>query len=238
MKFKFRFMPTLFTVPALIVLVGLGVWQLHRLQWKETLIDRLQSRAEQVPVDLPKGMLDEAADEFRAVTVTGHFDNAHEFYLVNRSLNGNAGMHILTPLIRDDGDGAVLVDRGWVPFDKVDPATRKQGQIEGEVTVTGILRFPKGASVFTPDNDIEKNNWFYIELDRMAQLAKLNFENYYILSGDKDIPGEYPVGAQWTLDVPNNHLQYALTWFGLAGALLVIYLAYARQEALKEADED
>lgn len=238
MKFKFTFLPTLITVPALIVLLGLGGWQLQRLQWKETLIVRLQTRAEQTPAALPTGALEEEADEFRAVTVTGRFDHANEFYLVNRSLNGNPGMHVLTPLLRNDGAGAVLVNRGWVPFDKVDPDTRAKGQIEGEVTVTGILRFPKGPGPFTPDNDVEKNDWFYIDLDRMEKIAGADFENYYLMSGDKDIPGDYPVGAQWTLDVRNNHLQYALTWFGLAAALLIIYLAYARQEALKQETGD
>lgn len=238
MKFKFTLWPTLITVPALIVLLGLGGWQLQRLQWKETLIERLQSRAEQPAVALPDGALDEAEDEFRAVTVTGSFDHDHEFYLVNRSLNGNAGMHVLTPLVRSDGNGAVLVNRGWVPFDKVDPETRVKGQVDGEVTVTGILRFPKGPGPFTPDNDVDRNDWFYIDLEKMGNLAGVAFENYYLMSGDADIPGDYPVGAQWTLDVRNNHLQYALTWFGLAGALLVIYLAYARQEALRAARDD
>lgn len=237
MKFKFTFWSTLVSGSALIVLLGLGGWQIQRMQWKETLIERLQSRAEQTPQLLPKGPLDEEADEFRAVAITGQFDHDHEFYLVNRSLNGNPGMHILTPLVRSDGGGAVLINRGWVPFDRVEPASRAEGQIAGEVTVTGIIRFPKGQGMFTPDNDVAKNNWFFIDLAQMATQSDQQFENFYVMSGERDIPGNYPVGAQWTLDVRNNHLQYALTWFGLAGALLVIFLAYSRQEAIK-ADGD
>lgn len=229
--FKFRLIPTLFTIPAVIVMLGLGVWQLQRLEWKETLIERLQVRAEAPAQQLDDGDLSAEADEFRNVSVTGRYVHEHEFFLVNRSLNGNPGMHVLTPLVLSDGSGAVLVNRGWVPFDKVESETRAQGLLQGEVTVTGLLRFPKGQGTFKPDNDVARNEWFFIDTDKMGEVSGLALADYYIMSGNKDVPGQYPVGRQWRLDIRNDHLQYAITWFSLATALIVVFLVYSRQQA-------
>lgn len=230
-----KLVPTLFTVPALIALVALGVWQLERLAWKETLIDRLQSRATMEPVPLPAGDLAEAEWDYRRVRATGVFDHADEIHLLNRSLNGNPGLHVLTPLRRTDvpGDETILVNRGWVPFERKAPSTREAGQVDGEVTVEGILRFPAEVTalqrVFLPENEPGNNMWYSADTEQIARHLGRDLPGYYLVDGRTDTPGTYPVGRQWRLDVRNNHLEYALTWFALALGLAVIYVVYHRR---------
>ncbi|MDX1737721.1 MAG: SURF1 family protein [Alphaproteobacteria bacterium] len=230
MRFQFKLIPTLMVIPALIVIFGLAIWQTQRLQWKEDLIEKMQSRAESVPAPLPSSGLSEEENEFLPYHVTGRFEHDKEIYLVNRSLNGNPGMHVYTPLVRSDGQGVVMVNRGWVPFEDHLPASRLQGQIGGEVTVSGLLRFPKGRNMFIPDNEVDKNVWFYVDIDQMATQVKHELADYYILSSDDQVPGGFPIGKQWHLNIANNHLQYAITWFLLGITLLVIFLIFSRKK--------
>ena len=230
MAFRPTFWPTLITVPILIVLLGLGTWQLQRLIWKQDLIGKLQARSTAEAVQLPSGPLDPEEMEYRRVTVSGVFDHENELLLVNRSLRGQAGLHVLTPLIRADGAGAVLVDRGWIPFERRDRVSRADGLIGGEVTVDGLVRFAKDPGWFMPDNEPHNNAWFYVDPGGMAAAAGLRaLPSHYVMSSARDTPGGYPVGHQWRLDIRNDHLEYAITWYALALALLIIYLLYHRE---------
>ena len=230
MVFRPKLVPTLFTVPALIALLGLGTWQVQRLQWKDDLIQKLDARAV-APVTAPPAASDDlSAFEYRRIRVRGVFRHDREFYLVGRSLRGQAGLHVLTPLERAGGGPAILIDRGWAPFDRRDPATRAKGQIAGTVEIEGLLRLAKGKGTFQPDNEAEKNTWYFIELDGMSQASGVRLaEGYYLVASPMKVPGSLPVAGQWRLKVRNDHLQYALTWFSLAIALLVIYVLYHRQ---------
>lgn len=234
MAFRPKLIPTLFTVPSLIILMGLGVWQLQRLAWKEDLIDKLQGRSVAETVALPTGTLDREAWEYRRVAVTGRFHHADEFHLLNRSLNGNPGLHVLTPFTRTDVEGAptILINRGWVPFDRRERSTRTEGLIEGEVTVEGILRFPREVTglqrVFLPENEPANNMWYDPNLGQMETRLGTDLPRYYLVDGREATPGLYPVAKQWRLDIRNDHLEYALTWFFFAIALAVIYVLYHR----------
>lgn len=229
MAFRPKLVPTLFTVPALFALLALGTWQVQRLHWKEDLIQKLETRATAPAVDPPSASGDLAAFEYRQVRVRGTFRHDRELYLVGRSLRGQAGLHVLTPFERADGP-PILVDRGWVPFDRRDPAGRAQGQIPGTIMLEGLLRLEKGKGAFQPDNDAQNNSWYFVELDRMAKTAQMPLaKGYYLVAGPMKVPGSLPVAGQWRLKVRNDHLQYAITWFSLAFALLVIYILYHRQ---------
>ncbi|MGE4217907.1 MAG: SURF1 family protein [Alphaproteobacteria bacterium] len=230
MSFRPRLWPTLFTIPALALLLALGTWQVQRLQWKTALIDKLQARSEMPAAPLPPRLDDPEAYEYRRVGVTGRFLHDRELHMVNRSLNGNPGLHILTPLERADGAGYVLINRGWVPFEREDPQKRPEGQVEGTVTVEGILRLAKGPGWMTPDNAPATNVWFYVEPAAMAKAAGVDsLPAFEIMSGDRSVPGGFPIGHQWRVNLRNDHLQYALTWYSLAAALLVIYVLSQRR---------
>lgn len=231
MMFRPRFWPTVTTVLMLIALLGLGTWQVQRYSWKADLLDKLATRSEANAIALPSGLSVSEDLEFQRVTLTGTYLHEREFHLFGRSLRGNPGVHVLTPLRRADGNGYVLVNRGWVPFDKRSAKDRSAGQVESEVTFEGIVRLARGPGTFTPDNDPVKNDWFFVEPAAMAKLAGLEaLPDYYVLSGEKDVPGGYPVSHQWRLDVPNNHAEYAITWYLMALVLIGIYIVYHRQK--------
>ncbi|MEX2616869.1 MAG: SURF1 family protein [Alphaproteobacteria bacterium] len=230
MGFRPQFWPTVVTVPMLIALVGLSIWQFNRYGWKADLIEKLNTRAESEAVDLPPGTPATEALEFQRVRVTGTYLHDKELHLVARSMRGNPGMHIFTPLRRADGGGIELINRGWVPGERLEAATRAAGQLAGEVTVDGIVRLAKGQGSFIPDNDPEQNVWFFIDPAAMAQAVGLDaLPPHYIVSGNTDVPGGFPVGRQWRINLPNNHFEYGLTWMFMAMALLVIYVLYHRK---------
>lgn len=232
MAFRPALWPTLFTIPALIALVVLGLWQVQRLHWKADLIEKLQTRSTSAAVAPPGPSDDLAKFEFQRVAVTGRFRHDRELYLVGRSLRGSPGFHVMTPLERTDGAPAVMVNRGWVPFDKQDPAKRAEGQVAGPVTIEGIVRLQRPPGWFTPDDDPKKNNWFTVNSEKMAQETGVPLAGgFYVVADMSDTPGNFPVGRQWRLDIRNNHLEYAITWFALAAALLVIYLLYHRKRS-------
>jgi surfeit locus 1 family protein len=233
MRLPFRptFWPTVFTVPAILVMIGLSVWQVQRLHWKEGLIAERVSRTTADPIPLPPVGTDLSSLEFRRVSVTGVFDHAHELYLAARSQNGNIGYWIMTPLkLEPDGPSGgetVLIERGWVPEEKKLPETRPQGQLPGTVTLNGIIRLPQVKTFFQPDNEPDKNVWFYIDPAQMAGAAGVPARTDLYLDAEKtEIPGNYPLGGQARIELPNDHLQYAVTWALLALSLAGVYVVY------------
>lgn len=232
-RFRPTLWPSLFTLVALAVLIALGVWQLERLEWKQDLIHERQSRSQVSAVGLPEDLAGPGGLAFRNVRLRGRFLHDSEFYLAARTRNGQVGLHVVTPFALDDGR-VVLVDRGWIPDGRRDPATRPEGQLPGELELTGLVRLPgwAGYSWLRPDNQPDDNLWFWVDPAAMAAAAGLDpvvapvVAQVYLDAGPADNPGGWPVGGQTRLDLPNDHLQYALTWFALALSLAVIYVLY------------
>jgi surfeit locus 1 family protein len=226
LRFRPTLWPTLFSVPAFILMIGLCVWQVQRLYWKEGLIAEREARVTAEAIALPPVGVDPASLEFRRVRLEGSFRHDRELYLGARSLNGNPGYHVLTPFALTDG-GAVLVDRGWVPVERKTPDRRAEGQVAGQQVVEGIVRLPPGKAWMQPDNEPGNNMWFYVDLPAMATAAGTEVRtDLYVDAGPAENPGRYPVGGQTRVEMPNDHLQYALTWGLLAAALAVIYVLY------------
>jgi surfeit locus 1 family protein len=218
---------------ALAVLIGLGVWQLQRLEWKERLLARIEARTKSDPITL-KQALDMARKgrdpSYYRVRVEGRFHHAVERYFYTVS-HETVGWDVITPLETADGD-MVMVDRGFVPDEQKDPATRPLGQIENVVAVTGIVRAPETKGLFTPDNEPAANRWFWRDLRAMARSAFpagiMQVAPFFVEAEKSSVPGGWPEGGQTRLEIPNNHLQYAITWFLLAACLLVICGVYVR----------
>jgi len=231
LAFRPRLVPTLVAVPMFAVLLGLGVWQLLRLEEKNAINQFRAERAAAEPVDLPAEVTDLAAYDFRRVSVEGRFAHERELYVYARSRNGNDGYDIVTPLIRDHAP-PVLVNRGWVPTERKLPASRPAGQGTGPVTVTAFLRHDPRQGLFMPDNDPAGNHWFWFDLPAMSRAAGIDPPATFYLEADATPnPGNLPVGGQTQIELPSPHLQYALTWFMLALALAVIYVAWHRRNA-------
>ncbi len=224
-KFKPQFWPTVVTVPAIVIMIGLGIWQVQRLMWKNALIAEITAKVEAPVVDMPKGEIDPEALNYRHLRLTGVFDHDKEIYLVAHSLRGNLGYHILTPMRLTDGRW-VIVNRGWVPQNLRDGASRPQGQLKGVVTLTGVARKAQKQGWMVPDNDPAKNTWFYVDPRQIGAALGIDVLPVVVVADKADIPGIYPLGGQVRITIPNNHLSYAITWFSLALVLAAIYVIW------------
>lgn len=205
--------------------LGLSGWQFYRLAWKENLISERQDKLAMPPLTWP--ITGKPLEDlfFRHVKLNGHFDNQHEMYLVAGSRQGESGFNVLVPFYLEDGS-VILVNRGWVPPNKKEPSTRLAGIINGPLTIEGILRPGMQQGLFIPDNIPEKNMWVWVDLPAMIEHAKIG--KYipfplYIDIDDKAVSGGFPIGGQTPLELPNNHLEYALTWLLLALFVSLLY---------------
>lgn len=223
-----------FAAAAFAILAGLGFWQLQRLQWKQDLISRIEARIRAEPVSLPEA--DEPRNrtgdiEFLRVSTEGryHHDKERHLYTV---INGKAGWRIITPFETRSGR-IVMIDRGFVPEEMKESGTRPGGQLTGTVRATGLIRLPERQGLFTPENAPEKNTLYWRDLKGMASSVLSGEQEerlapYFVQLEATPVPGGWPKAAAVQTNLPNRHFGYALTWFGLAGALLVVFAVYIR----------
>jgi len=233
---RIRLLPLL-VLPALAVLIGFGTWQVHRLSWKTELIERMQARLSAPAIPLPENITAANIDdlEFTHVRLTGTFRHADEMIVLARPRKGEVGSRVVTPMESESGR-VVLIDRGWIPADADDPAARSQGQIAGLTTVEGLLRGRPETNPFTPDNQPDDNVWYWVQPDAMAVRAGMPPLPFYVEAGPAANPGGLPIGGRPVIEIANNHLQYAITWYGLAAGLLAVYVFYRRGERRRSTD--
>jgi surfeit locus 1 family protein len=233
-------LPSLAATLALAILISLGLWQVERLRWKEALIARVSERIDLAPIPAPKpgawSGLDHTDLEYRPVSVTGRFLHqyeAHVFTTLNapRGSFGGMGYLVMTPLATDDG-WFVYVNRGFVPDDRKDGATRSAGQTAALVTVSGLFRAPRVGSWLSADDSASDNIWFSRDPNLFAKWRGPESEKVapYIIDAhfDPDLEGGQPQGGETFMAFSNNHLGYAITWFGLAAGLVGVFVVFAR----------
>jgi surfeit locus 1 family protein len=215
--------PSIAAACAFAVLIGLGTWQVERKAWKEALIATVSERFAAPPVALPPpaewARLEPATDEFRRVRFKAELINDKEalVFTTGSSLRGDSGpgYWVFTPA-RLDGR-IVMINRGFVPESRKDPATRAQGQVAGPVEIVGVMRWPERPGLFTPAAEPGKNLWFARDPADMAQAKALGpVAPFYVEQESPPAPGGLPQAGALQPTFPNNHLGYALTWYGLA----------------------
>jgi surfeit locus 1 family protein len=219
--------PTALTLFGVAILIALGTWQLERLQWKRALIAERQAQLAAPREPLPTTAKEWRSWEFRPVTVHGEFRPDLEQRFGVAAIEGRVGHHLLTPLVRPDG-AAVLVDRGWVPANRAYPAARREGQAAGPAVIAGIARY-RGADRpgwFTPDNQPAQGLWYWYDLPALERALGLELLPVVIEADATPNPGGLPIGGQVPPELPNNHLQYAITWYGLAAGLLGVWIGF------------
>ncbi len=215
----------------LAVLISLGTWQVRRLAWKESLIQTIESRVHQAPRPLETWFKTEPGTDYWPVYVEGTFLHSAERHFF-ATHDGQSGYYVYTPLETSPG-AFVFINRGFVPFDRKDPATRAEGQISGKVKVTGLARSILTAkpSWLVPDNEPSKNIFYWKDFAAMRDSAGLpagaRIPEVFIDTDKLPNPGGLPIGGVTILDLPNSHLQYAVIWYGLAAALAIIWSALA-----------
>lgn len=227
---SFPWLTTLVALAVFATLMGLGTWQVERMRWKEALLATIAERMNAAPVTLQdiEARYRATGDvDYMPVTVTGRFRNAGERHFL-ATWQGNSGFFVYVPLELADGR-VVMVNRGFVPYELKDAAKRPTGQVDGEVSVTGLARNPLAAkpSSIMPDNDEAGNVFFWKDRDAMARSAGvpagIEVLPFFIDADATPNPGGLPVGGVTLVDLPNNHLQYVITWYGLAAALVGVF---------------
>ncbi|KZT74999.1 mitochondrial protein required for respiration [Daedalea quercina L-15889] len=213
---------------------ALGTWQVKRLKWKVALIDELEEKLHREPMTLPKRVNLSAIPDFayRKVMFKGRWDPEHAVLLGPRVRNGTNGYHLVVPLVRENGS-TVLVDRGFVTKELADSC--KKHLESGEVQVLGMLRTSHVRNTFTPDNHPEKGEWYWADVDAMAEHAggeKAGVQPVYIEEIFEGHAGEIssrlsrgiPVGRAPIVDVRNSHASYVATWYALSAFTSVMFI--------------
>ena len=224
-----------------MILIGLGTWQVERLQWKQDLLATIAARMHAEPLSLNEVELQYGRTgdvDYTPVTATGEFmhDAERHFFA---TWQGASGYYVYTPLRLETGR-VVFVNRGFVPFDQKDPKTRQQGQVSGPQTITGLARnpLPGKPSIMVPDNDPDKNIFYWKDLRAMAILSDLDVDRgvlpFFVDADARPNPGGLPRGGVTMINLPNSHLQYAITWYGLAAALACVMgvMLYRRRNSV------
>lgn len=223
--------PTVVALAALGVLLGLGTWQLERKRWKEDLLAKIADRvaSEPRPVARVAGLGGDI--EYMHVSAVGRFFHDKERYLYSPAPSGLA-WHVYTPL-ETAPDRIVWVNRGVVPDASKAPATRSAGQVLGESQVRGLVRVPQGKTLFTPQNDAAGNLWYWADIPALTasafpQGSAVSALPFVIEADAQPLPpGGLPKGGVTRIALSNRHLEYAVTWYGIALTLIGVYLAFA-----------
>ena len=232
----------------LAILISLGNWQVRRLAWKEQLIADVTSRVASQPIAAPSPQewpsTSRDSHVYQSVTVTGHYDHSrevHVWFALGKPQGGDyggPGYFILTPFKTIDG-WTVIINRGFVPEQLKEAPSRPDTLVTDQMTLSGLMRFDEPKNWNSPKADKVKNVWIVREVSEMTEYLKLDSTNtapYWIdLTKGQGING-LPQGGETRVTFTNSHLQYAMTWFGLAGVLILVFCVWLYR-AVRNASE-
>jgi len=222
---------TISTIVAFAILVALGTWQLQRRDWKHGLIERIEARADAPAKPLAAVLARWRRDrdvEYMRVEMTGELRAGEEFHIY-QIRDGRAGWRVVSPF--ETAGHIVMLDRGFVPEPLKEPQSRAQQPVpDGQITVTGLARATGESNFVTPENEPQRNRWYWRDLESIvAQLPADERERaapFFVEAEADALPGQWPRGGVTQLRLRDKHLSYALTWFGLALTLIGVYIAY------------
>jgi surfeit locus 1 family protein len=229
--------PSLFALAALVTFIALGTWQIERKAWKEALIDALERRLSAAPTALPAheqwSKVEPATDEFRRVKFSAGFVPGQEalVYASGSALRSDVsgpGYWVFAPA-RTSSGAIVVVNRGFVPEGRQDPAARIAGEISGPIEMIGALRWPEPRGFFAPADEPGRNLWFV--RDHAAIAAAKGWGEvapFFIELESPEPPGGLPHPGALRVSLRNEHLQYAITWYGLAAVVVVMFAFWLR----------
>ncbi len=233
---------SLFTLGCILLFLALGFWQVERLRWKENLITAIQKKTAQPALSLEDfGDLRYVAsdEDFTPVQVRAKFLHEHTIYLAAKYFRGQSGYHVITPAIPKGYNQAILINRGWVPDKKKDPATRPGTEPEGINLISGVFRLGEKKAWFMPDNTAKNQVWLWLDLPGMVDYLNTQQLPVKVLpiliqqTGEEQNSTQLPVPLPVHFTFRNDHLEYAITWFSLAIVTIVMYVLFMRKKLYK-----
>ncbi len=215
MKHKLLF--SVFIIFFIFVFIGLGTWQIIRLNWKNNLILEIENSLKNPPVELAQSK----KENFLKIKTSGSIDFDKQIYLYNLNESGTPGFEVINPITI--GDENFLINRGWIPFEK---KGTQEINIFDQKNIIGTLRLQGRKNIFKPDNDLDENYWFSLNREDILKFTGKNFSKYIIyLDGNYQLPRPKKI----TANISNNHQKYAITWFSLALSILLLYLYFRKK---------
>ena len=215
MKHKFLF--SVFIIFFIFVFIGLGTWQIIRLNWKNNLILEIENSLKNPPVELAQSN----KENFLKIKTSGSIDFDKQIYLYNLNEAGTPGFEVINPITI--GDENFLINRGWIPFEK---KGTQEINVFDQKNIIGTLKLQGRKNIFKPDNDLDENYWFSLNREDIFKFTGKEFSKYIIyLDGNY----QFPRPKKITANISNNHKKYAMTWFSLAISILLLYLYFRKK---------
>ena len=200
----------------------MGTWQLYRLQWKLELISEITFGLESSPIEYSNLI----KKNYQRVKAKGKFDFDKQIYLYSLNDNGKPGYDVVTPF-RTNKNVNVLINRGWINKElKNNPSINSN--IDSEQKIVGLLRKIYKPNIFKPDNELKNNIWFSINLEDFKETTGEQFSEFVIFLEDNQVKA--PLPKKISIDVPNNHLKYAITWYAISISIIFYYLYFRRKK--------
>ena len=216
------FLFQLFVILFITIFCALGTWQLFRLQWKLELISEITFGLDSKPVEYSHTI----QKNYQRVNTEGKFDFDKQIYLFSLNDNGKPGYDVITPF-RTNKNENVLINRGWINKElKDNPSINPE--IDVEQKIVGLLRKIYKPNIFKPDNDIQNNVWFSINLDDLKDVTGEQFNEFVIFLENNQV--KTPLPKKISVDVPNNHLKYAITWYAISVSIIFYYLYFRKKK--------
>ena len=198
---------------------ALGTWQLVRLQWKNTLIDQISKGLKSSPINYS----DQIKENYQRVVIEGKYNFEKQIYLYSLNDKGQPGYDVITPFEGLSLEN-VLVNRGWIK------SNLKNNDIINRTIdnkIQGLILKNIKPNVFKPENDVKANIWFSVNLEQVEEVTGKKFGNYILYLEDKKI--NTPKPKKITIDLPNNHLKYAFTWYSIAISIFGYFLYFRKK---------
>ena len=217
---KKSFLFSIFVFTFITLFCALGTWQIYRLQWKQDLINQINEGLNSTPLKYSKNI----KNNYQRVILQGKYDFENQIFLYSLNEKGQPGFDIITPFETTEEE-YVLINRGWI---NKEMKNNSKINLVNNKKIVGLLKKIEKKNIFKPDNDIKKNIWFFIDLNKIQEITGRNFINSIVFLEDKTI--NVPSPKKITIEVPNNHLKYAITWYSISISILFYFLYFRRQQ--------
>ncbi len=227
--------PSLLALCGLSILISLGTWQLKRHNWKTDLLSQIKVGISSIPQEYILWKVTRKKDlkQFAHIKITGQFLPQKTLY-VHSIRKGILGYLIFTPFMYETKTRSMIfVNRGFVPSHLKEQISQNLQNDTKETEVSGLIRLPEKKNVFTPEANKSKKIWYIADIKDMARALsdlKLQDKHYIeIINNNSDAIWPKTRTSQFLLkSIPNRHFEYALTWFGLSGALIIVFILFVR----------
>jgi len=198
---------------------SLGTWQLYRLQWKQDLINQISEGLNSTPIQYSQNI----NKNYQRVALVGKYNFKNQIYLYNLNEKGQPGFDVITPFETLNKEN-VLINRGWIKKEfKNNSAINSYSS-----NIKGLLKESNRKNIFTPNNDLKENIWFSINLNEIQKVTGKKFNKFIVYLEDETI--DTPKPKEITIDLPNNHLKYAITWYSISISILFYFLYFRKKQ--------